>query len=329
MCGLGLLGNPVRADSGPGPAPQYRPAESNVEATNHACESCHPEIAQEWRASFHRQSYTDPAFQRSLVGERQPFCRSCHAPEAEPVIPPVGWAATAGVACVTCHLPSDALPVAGSAHPLLRPRTTELAAACERCHEFQFPDGDARTQPEWMQRTVSEHQASPQQAISCAECHMPLVGRDGHRSHRFTAGHDPATLRSALTVQATRRGTTLQLRLVPVTVGHALPTGDLFRRLRITAEARTADGDLLARQQRVLARSFEQRRVFGEHAVKIEVADSRLGGPSEVTFDLGPRAATIPLYWQVRYQRIISPRRGPSAGPLLDGEVVVAEGVIP
>src|SRR3712207_728161 len=98
---------PVIARSGgappmPAPAPIHRdgdPARSNA-----ACESCHPDVAAEWRASSHRTAYTDPVFQRALAREPSPFCRGCHAPEAPPEDEPPARLGEIGVGCVTCHV---------------------------------------------------------------------------------------------------------------------------------------------------------------------------------------------------------------------------------
>ena len=67
----------------PGPAPQAaRPGDIALE--NARCEGCHADIAREWRASMHAQASVDPVYQRALAIEPLPFCRGCHAPEADP-----------------------------------------------------------------------------------------------------------------------------------------------------------------------------------------------------------------------------------------------------
>lgn len=316
------------AYAAPGPAPQQR-----TELAQQRCAECHEKIAEEWGDSFHRQSYTDPAVQRSLPGERQPFCRACHAPEADPSLPASGWAAAVGVACVTCHLGGSAAapkPVGQdvTAHLGLRlPRPG--TAACARCHEFQFPDGNVRSVAEWMQRTIAEHAQSEHRDRTCIDCHMPRTGADGHRSHRFAAGHDDQTLRRALVVKALRLPAELRLRLSPQGVGHALPTGDLFRQLVITAQALSPSAPPRALATLVLARSFKLVRQVSGHYAKVESADNRLLTQREVPLRLTSDTRAQAIRWQVRYQRVLSPRQGPLGGPLLDGEVVLAEGVVP
>jgi hypothetical protein len=64
-----------------------------------------------------------------------------------------------------------------------------------------------------------------------------------HRSHAFVASRDPAFVRQAVRVQAVRDdATTILLTLSPGNVGHAFPTGDLFRRLVVVAEVPGDDG---------------------------------------------------------------------------------------
>lgn len=56
-----------------------------------------------------------------------------------------------------------------------------------------------------------------------------------HRSYGFAATRDPDFLRQA--ARAVRDGaTTLVLPLAPGAVGHAFPTGDLFRRLELVPD---------------------------------------------------------------------------------------------
>ncbi|WP_438038265.1 multiheme c-type cytochrome [Sorangium sp. So ce128] len=88
----------------PGPAPQGRPQGFSARIENQRCEACHEDIAAEWRASLHRQAFTDRVFQRSYALEPLPFCRGCHAPEADPAHHPGADAQAVGVGCVTCHL---------------------------------------------------------------------------------------------------------------------------------------------------------------------------------------------------------------------------------
>lgn len=295
----------------PGPAPLHR--SEDAAARNGECVACHVEIADEWERSLHRAAYTHHDFQSALRREPLPFCRGCHAPEADPQAPEPGLAAL-GVACVSCHLPAgDAVLSArpGDApqradHPVLR--TTQFAAAdaCAGCHEFRFPD--RRPVPEYMQTTVREMQASAHQGRGCADCHMPLVTDAGgsHRSHTFTASRDAAGMRDAFTVTATRPApdrVELSLALRSDRIAHALPTGDLLRRLTVSV-AVTGPDHHTRPQHRYLARHWQP----GEGSATRTLAhDDRLGvgdNPRILTFALDPADAALPVTWQVRYERV-------------------------
>lgn len=325
----------------PGPAPQHR--SQSAMAMNRDCETCHQEITREWRESFHARSYVDPAFQRALRKEPRPFCRACHAPEADPLVPAIGWAAESGVACVTCHVLDDQV-VSGpprknpGAAPHLVKRDSRFVSeeACARCHEFSFPDGHARTRPELMQSTVTEHQRSQAAERGCASCHMPHTGGNGgHRSHRFLGGHDPDLLRRSLAVSAQRpSGTTLRLTLVPTKVGHAFPTGDLFRRLMIHVSSVTASGEEQTVRLRYLTRHLATEQQLVGKRVLVTRLDDRLHGRTTLDLDIAERYSKAPLRWRIVYQRVIFPDSaivGAESidGATLDGEIVLDSGVIP
>ncbi|MBK8255869.1 MAG: hypothetical protein IPK82_24780 [Polyangiaceae bacterium] len=148
---------------------------------NRTCEVCHADIAAEWRTSRHHVAYTNLPYQHSVEREHpsvQPFCQSCHAPEANPLSPPTPLTAELGVGCVTCHAPQG--PVLASAekrgpapHAVLRTLEFATEKACASCHEFLFPS-KVGTSGLQMQRTVTEHRDSPGEQ-TCQHCHMPLT----------------------------------------------------------------------------------------------------------------------------------------------------------
>ena len=317
----------------PGPAPQQR--QQSPAGLNKECEKCHPAIAREWRDSYHRLANQDPAFQRALAREPAPFCRRCHAPEADPSRDATGWAAENGVACVTCHV-LDGQIVSGNVHPgkpaphpLRRDARLAEPAACARCHEFQFPDGRLRRRPEFMQLTLTEHRAAADATTSCVSCHMPRVpdGKGGsHRSHQFLGGHDELKLRAALHVQAVRHSDRVTLHLTPQHVGHALPTGDLFRRLVLQLQV---DGEPnLPGLRRDLMRHFEAVQELPGKRVRVTASDDRLTGPTAISFPLPPQAQNRPVRWQVTYERVAFPfdQRGGQAA--VDGAVVLDSGTL-
>ncbi len=173
-------------------------------------------------------------------------------------------------------------------------------AACAGCHEFAFPDVVARgNDGARMQRTIVEHGASRFADRTCASCHMPKIG-GSVRAHGFGAAGDTAMLKRALVVRAARReGRRLVLDLEPGDVGHAFPTGDLFRRLLVTAEATAGDFVIVGHAEKPLGRRFRF-----EAKVQREIADERVDRPRRIELDLGERADDATIAWRIEYQRV-------------------------
>lgn len=295
----------------PGPAP--RPVEGRLGLDNDACEACHEVEAAQWRGSQHQTAYREREFQRALAREPLPFCRGCHAPEADPRRPATGWAADIGVGCVTCHVVGDAVlaaagPAVEAPHPLRRDPRFGTSSACANCHEFGFPDNHRRARPEAMQRTHAEHAASPRRATGCSECHM----RDDHgrRSHAFVGSREEAYVASALAIDASRPAADvveIQVSARPEVVGHAVPTGDLFRRLTVTVRPVGA-GPERPWSSGYLARHYALQTGSGA-PIRVERADDRPhpGGPAQVLrFRLDPADVGRPVAWEVRLERVES-----------------------
>ncbi len=313
----------------PGPGPRAR---KDAAAANAACEGCHAEAATTWRASLHAQAWSDPVFQRSYEVEPSRFCRDCHAPEsATPAL---------GVACVTCHDPSgrgvvlaaraapnaSGQPAPAAPHPVQREAAFAGSGACASCHEFPFPDAAQRGHDgAQMQRTVTEHAASRFADRPCATCHMPRTARGG-RAHGFAVASDPAMLRRALVVHVTRRGDAVAFDLAPGEVGHAVPTGDLFRRLVLVAEAVGDDHQLLAQAVRPLGRHFRFEDAPRGGTVQREVADDRVQGALHVDLELGLGARGQAIVWRIEWQRVQS-MRGEEA--VLADVVILDQGRLP
>lgn len=290
----------------PGPArPGGRPG---AHQRNAECEGCHRDVAGEWRGSLHQRAYIDAPFAEALTREPAAFCRGCHAPEADPAAPAPAELAGLGVGCVSCHVPQDRIlaapraagppPARASPAPHEVVRTPGMAGdqACAGCHEFTLP----RRPDVWMQRTIGEHAESLHADVACADCHMPRLA-GGRRDHRFLASRDPELLRRSLRVRAARDGDTARLTLEPGSVGHAVPTGDLFRRLVVEAEVADARG-VLTREARALGRSFA-----AESGPRVPIADDRVGaapGSTEVALVLGALAEGRSIRWRVRHERV-------------------------
>ena len=239
-----------------------------------------------------------------------------------------------GTGCVSCHLTPDGVLAARSStatasapHAVIRDGRLDSDAACAGCHEFAFPKGK---QPQGaMQSTVSEHRESPGRDTSCAACHMPQQGR--RRSHRFASSRDAGRVRAAVSVSATRTSATaVRITLVSNVRGHRFPTGDLFRRIEVLIEAVAPSEVLVASRVRYLGRHFPLMALRpGGPKHRTRGPDDRLAyTPVVLDFELS-EALGLPLRYRVSYQRVAHPRSPVESHHVLDGEVVLASGVLP
>lgn len=257
------------------------------------CATCHAEIAAEWAASFHHTAFTDATFQASLAMEApkdRAFCTGCHAPRGT---------AEAGVDCASCHGRAFDAPHARGALP-----TTVAArvASCAPCHEFTFGDG----RPELVQKTVSEHAASAHADVACPDCHMPKRG--GHRDHRFVAGHAPERVRGAVEVAATRAGPRSLRVTIRSATGHAFPTGDMFRRVRLQVFAEGTRGEILADAERAFERTWSGVDGDAHPAARTQTSDSRIAGRWEEVVELDAASPIARVRWQLHYDRVLAAR---------------------
>lgn len=241
-----------------------------------ACGECHEAAFREWDSSRHHSAYTNAIFQAEFRPRRRPFCSRCHAPltrdpEAEPEL------AADGIDCAVCHVRNGAVlnPTVSGRAPHRSVVAPEIAQplACARCHDF----APEHTPDALLQSTLHEwNRSTPgREGQSCQSCHLPRVGRR-HR-HDMPGGRDRRLLRDALTVEGEARRvddvTRVRLTLTANDVGHAVPTGDVFRRLEVEAwiagQPDTAQSEQLMR--RFLVRGREWR----------VVADERVPPPGE------------------------------------------------
>ncbi len=318
----------------PGPAPQGRAADYDAGTENRRCESCHVEIAAEWEASMHHEAWDDGVFQTAYAVEPIPFCRRCHVPEADGDGVPPESARRLGVGCVTCHVESG--EVTGShersgvpgRHAVRKDARLATSAACERCHQFEFPSPQRAP----MQGTVDEHRVSTHSTEPCQQCHMPEVRTEGggrHRSHDFKVFGDLSLLRSALTAHASRSDErSVTVSLATARIGHDFPTGDMFRRLEVRAHVVGVAG--IEAHPVVLSRRFE-KATGPVGPERKQVSDDRLSASGELRAvelrfreDLAGRAVA----WQVVYQRMDSAMATAFGLDPNADESIVAEGVV-
>jgi Cytochrome c554 and c-prime len=304
---------------------------------NDACVVCHEEQATEWRGSLHQRSDVDPAYRQALAIEPLAFCRGCHAPEADNRQDAPSAVSALGVGCVTCHVTEQGIVLAAPAedapiapHPVRRSAEFAKTGACVNCHEFTFPNiepGNHHDDSRLMQTTVREHARSSAANTPCADCHMPV--ERGHRSHSFAQVRDPQWLRKTIDVRG-KRGDfdEVIVTLRQTQSGHAFPTGDLFRRLEISAELRDDRGQVVRRDERRLARHFIVRPgVSGRY---LQADDRLFDEPVTVDLDVSPpangRGPWRVFYW-VKLQRVATVGEGSRAkDSVIESEVVLHSG---
>lgn len=294
---------------------------------NAACEGCHQEIAVEWRSSLHRSAWDDPVFLAAYVIEPQPFCRGCHAPEA-PLEDAAAPARHLGVGCVTCHVVDPVAAVAsGAAHARTTPRRDARGEGCTSCHQFEFPE----PQEAAMQSTAEEHARSPERDRSCESCHMRANAEaTAHKDHRFRVHGDTELLRGALAISARPgRERSTVVSLAARGAGHAVPTGDMFRRLEVRAWAGAGESALEA-EPVVLAREFEMVATEDGRR-RVQIGDRRVpasGEPVEVELVFPQPIRAQSVRWEVVYRRM-GPHEAALFGVDLQREqIVIATGTI-
>jgi hypothetical protein len=156
-----------------------------------------------------------------------------------------------------------------------------------------------------MQKTMIEHAQSANSSKPCQDCHMPLVASQAgppHRKHDFRVMGDNEFMSRAIVVdKAEIKDDSLHLDLLLGTIGHAFPTGDLYRRVDVRATAVDGSDKPIGNGS-----SYILRRTFGpafegpNKAVPIEREDGRLLGPKHIVLPLpkGTKRAKYEIVWQ-------------------------------
>lgn len=191
------------------------------------CEKCHVKQAKQFESSRHAQSWSNEIFQKAYrVARLAWWCKDCHKPphESNPQD-------QQGLTCQNCHEVEGVIlssnPNADhkkAPHPLAYDASLKSAEFCARCHQFNLPKSHPMYSEVPVQTTFQEWQNSAV-SQSCQDCHMAEYG------HRFPGGHDLEFLKKSISIdiQDANGQSTVTLKLEGV--GHAVPTGDVVRRL--------------------------------------------------------------------------------------------------
>ncbi len=281
------------------------------------CEGCHLEVAAEWRESLHAQAFRDRVFHAEFAPHPAEECVACHAPLATDRVSPAQADTDQGITCISCHLDGGGHILAGmrpsraaasAPHAVVRSRQLGSVDQCATCHEFAFPETPAAgglpydanvlqqaTRTEW------EHTGAARRGETCASCHMPR-NADGRVDHRALGVSAELLARSlSITARASRDGGELVLRLTLRArhVGHAVPTGDVFRQLVVRAEV---NGET---RRVALQRYFGVRHVDGDLRMS-EIDDTRVfpGRARVVTLRLPAAARGEPVRWSLAHARL-------------------------
>jgi hypothetical protein len=258
------------------PEPTHERAAA-IDPTPQACATCHATVAEQWSASMHARAWDDPIFRREYDGNPDASCRDCHAP------PTSAPGRSTGVDCAACHvrdgevLAVHVTPEGTRAHPMRETPRLATPEHCGECHQFDFQDDGIHDPSEALQNTLVEYRGSEAHARgeTCQLCHMERAG------HRFAGIHDPEHLARAVDVELSARrmggAIDVDVRIAGADIGHAFPTGDVFRTAVLRVETSGGASDEIV-MRRWLAQTIDPD---GEDLHVRTVDDSRVPAPGQ------------------------------------------------
>ncbi len=206
-----------------------------------------------------------------------------------------------GVGCATCHVRRDEDGVgtvvgprgSGRAPHRVRADRAALTAVCDRCHapvDDPLAYAVNPSLPCWF-TTREELAGGPEAGRSCVDCHMPEVERSAAvgapvvalKRHGWAGGGIPkhAEGYASLVARGWRLGMDVAVATEPLavtltnTAGHAVPTADPERFLRVEARYEDDAGAVLARDTLRIGQTWDFGDGTPAHPAR-RVADDRL-----------------------------------------------------
>ncbi len=312
---VGVVATTVVSVAVAGPAVALRPRDTvaepvatadAIDPSPEACARCHGDVVDAWRGSMHAQAFADPIFRAELDPAPAASCLGCHDPAG-------GRTGTHGVDCATCHVrDGEVLATRVSAagrrvHPMRVDPQLGSVERCGTCHQFDHEDDGIHDPTEPLQATLDEWRGSDaaRDGLGCVDCHMPSRGRA--RGHDLPGLGAAALVGEAVTVRVrphrTEAGLDVEVAIAGDVIGHAFPTGDIFRQAVLTV--RTSDG---AEQTRSLQR-WEARTADpdGDDTHVRTVDDTRVPPPGKGYWQDSlsfPDATSDRVDWSLEIRRL-------------------------
>jgi len=256
------------------------------EQNNPICLNCHTPLDRQqqnlvltskggdrWSTASASNPAFDPALQKQGV-----TCAACHVRDGKVYGPFQNVAAPHQTAawtspnesCVRCHLAANTSKASFLSKP-----------PCGTIAEIEAARTDAASQKPSDDGFLESSPISNPAALGCVECHMPAVERPltpggpvrAGRRHLWKGGHDPETVRAALTIDFAKAAASpdaYTLTIANTGANHDVPTGPADRQLTVTLQVIDAQGRPLKSETATL-----RRQVLGRPFL-IDLWDTRL-----------------------------------------------------
>lgn len=212
--------------------------------SSNQCKNCHKKEFDEWSFSMHKKSYSNFFFKEALKEEPRLWCLNCHAPfhelkeisnlkEDENL--------SEGIGCTICHVKDGEIfgkrnRIDLKEHKVLEDKSLKNGELCKNCHEFNFTEThepSIRYSNFPMQTTFSEFKEfqNVHKKDSCNSCHLK------NSLHDFSGPNDKIFLKKNVLMDFNlikeNENYILKVKIKIPKIGHAFPTGDLFRSVNI------------------------------------------------------------------------------------------------